>query len=218
MFDKLPESVGHALVKQRAGMEHVVYNLLFNERKSARIDIHSPAFVFNARLPIRFTADGDGISPPLEWRNVPDGTDSLALIVEDADSPTPHPLVHAIVVRLAGADGSLGEGALTPPNPAAAGLEMGQKSFFRQSWLPPDPPPGHGEHRYVFQLFALQAGPPFLESPGRREFIEAVLSRATAVGCVIGTYDRADRVGLDPVSETTDRVQASEFDAAVSVQ
>jgi Raf kinase inhibitor-like YbhB/YbcL family protein len=211
VLEKLPESVGHALINQRAGMENVLYNELFRHRDTARLDLTSKAFVFNGRLPVRFTADGDGVSPPLSWEGVPREAESLALIVEDADSPTPHPLVHAIVVGLAPGSGSLEEGALNSPQPVAAGVEIGRNSFFQQSWLPPDPPRAHGEHRYVFQVYALRAGKPFSEVPGRREFIAEILERAVAVGCLIGTYERSERARSDlEVTETP----VGEFSAA----
>ncbi|MDP9012161.1 MAG: YbhB/YbcL family Raf kinase inhibitor-like protein [Pseudomonadota bacterium] len=198
MLEKLPESVGHALINQRAGMENVLYNQLFRRRQTARLEVSSKAFVFNARLPTRFTADGEGLSPPLTWDRGPGEATSAALIVEDADSPTPHPLVHAIVVGLPGTGGSLDEGALSIPARLAAGMHSGQNSLFRQGWLPPDPPRGHGEHRYVFQVFALAAGDPFSDAPGRREIIDAVLERAIGVGCLIGTYERTERATVEP--------------------
>jgi Raf kinase inhibitor-like YbhB/YbcL family protein len=203
MLEKLPESVGHALINQRAGMDHVVYNLLHRERETARLSVRSPTFVFGGRLPTRYTADGEGISPPLAWDAVPAGVGSFAILVEDADSPTPHPLVHAIVVDIDGESRALEEGALNSPHHLGSGLDTGQNSFFRRAWLPPDPPRGHGEHRYVFQVFALIPGPDFSNAPGRREFIDVILNRAVAVGCLIGTYERAARV---------------EDDAAASVQ
>lgn len=194
MLEKLPESIGQALVNQRAGMENVVYNALHRARTTARIELRSPAFAFNARLPLRYTADGEGVSPPLAWDSVPAGTESMVLIVEDADSPTPHPLVHAIVTGLPGAAaGALGEGALDSPDHRGTGLATGQNSFFQHAWLPPDPPRGHGEHRYVFQVFALRAGDAFAEAPGRRVLIDAILERAIGVGCLIGTYERSVR-------------------------
>ena len=152
--------------------------------------------MFNARLPQRFTADGAGVSPPLSWDAVPAGTASVALIVEDADSPTPHPLVHAIVVGLPGGNGRLEEGALSSGEPRAGGLDVGQNSYFQAAWLPPDPPRGHGEHRYVFQVYAMREGPPYSDTPGRREFIAAVLDRALAVGCLIGTYEREEKTPI----------------------
>jgi Raf kinase inhibitor-like YbhB/YbcL family protein len=200
MLEKLPESIGQALVDQRAGMEHVVYNQLHAERAVARMEVHSPAFVFNGRLPTRFTADGDGISPPLAWDAVP-GSDSVVLIVEDADSPTPHPLVHAIVTGLPAAGGALTEGALASPGHAGTGIATGPNSFLQHAWLPPDPPRGHGEHRYVFQLFALRAGPQ-VDGLGRRSFIELILDRAIAVGCLIGTYEREARATIDADAQT----------------
>src|SRR4051812_16369997 len=87
MLEKVPESVGQALIHQRAGMENVVYNHLYHVRRTERIELYSAAFGFNSRIPVRYTADGEGVSPPVSWRGAPDGTDSLAMIVEDADSP-----------------------------------------------------------------------------------------------------------------------------------
>jgi len=168
MLQKLPESVGHALINQRAGMEHVLYNLLHRERTSARLSVSSPTFQFNGPLPTRYTSDGLGVSPPLEWDAVPSGAASIAI---------------------------LEEGALASHKHAGSGLETGPNSYLQRAWLPPDPPPGHGEHRYVFQVFALMPGPNFSSPPGRREFIEVILNRALAVGCLIGTYERAHRVG-----------------------
>jgi phosphatidylethanolamine-binding protein (PEBP) family uncharacterized protein len=187
MLEKLPESLGHALINQRAGMENVVYNQLYRNRQVARLDVRSRAFVFNARLPTRYTADGDGISPPLDWDKVPQEARAVALIVEDADSPTPHPLVHAIVVGLEHTDGSIEEGALNSPNHEGIGLDTGQNSFFQHAWLP--------------QVFALREGPPFSEAPGRRAFIDLVLDRAIAVGCLIGTYARTRDAGANEGAE-----------------
>jgi len=215
VLEKLPESVGHALINQRAGMEQVLYNRLFRERQVTRLEVRSSAFVFNGRLPTRYTADGDGLSPPLVWESVPAHAASVAIIVEDADSPTPHPLVHAIVVGLEGRDGSMEEGALNSPDHAGVGLETGLNSFFRQAWLPPDPPRGHGQHRYVFQVFALGAGPAVSEVPGRREFIDVVLDRAIAVGCLIGTYERLERVS--PGVALGSELAGSELSAAAEL-
>jgi Raf kinase inhibitor-like YbhB/YbcL family protein len=199
MLKNLPESLGHALVNQRAGMESVVYNQLHAHHATARLEVISRAFAFNAQLPVEYTADGDGISPPIAWSHVPADAESIVLIVEDADSPTPHPLVHAIVVGLAAEDGAVDEGALSSPGhevKEGLGVESGRNSFFQQAWLPPDPPPGHGVHRYVFQVFALRAGAPFSHAPGRREVIEAILDRALAAGALIGTYERMSRADI----------------------
>jgi len=202
MLEKLPESLGHALINQRAGMESVVYNQLHAERATGRLEVRSLAFAFIGELPAKYTADGAGLSPPLAWSEVPAQTQSLALLVEDADSPTPHPLVHAIVVDLPPDEDSIAEGVLNSPHHAGAGMATGRNSFLQQARLPPDPPPGHGVHRYVFQVFALGAGPPFSQAPGRRELIAAILGRALAVGCLIGTYERSGGIMTATDGET----------------
>jgi hypothetical protein len=129
MFEKLPEGIGNALINQRAGMESVVYNHLHAQRVAGRLSVRSRAFAFNARLPPQYTADGAGLSPPLAWDDVPGEADSIVLIVEDADSPTPHPLVHAIVVNLAPTDGSLDEGDLIARTIEASGWKSAAIRF-----------------------------------------------------------------------------------------
>src|SRR6476661_4580134 len=63
---------------------------------------------------------------------------SLVLIVEDADAPTPQPLVHAIVVELAAEDGALAEGTIASGDAPGAGYKTGRNSYLQASWLPPD--------------------------------------------------------------------------------
>lgn len=192
MLENLPDMLGHALRNQRAGLDQVVFNMVGLGNGTAALHLSSLAFADHAPLPAQYTADGDGISPPLEWTGVPVTAASLLLIVEDADAPTPHPLVHAIVVNLPPGDGALPEGALKSGDNDGLGYHTGRNSYLQAAWLPPDPPPGHGVHRYVFQLFALDADPGFGETPGREAVLEAVREHAFASGCLIGTYVRAD--------------------------
>jgi Raf kinase inhibitor-like YbhB/YbcL family protein len=194
MLEKLPEALGHALRRQRAGLEKIAFNQIDLRTGTAKLDIRSLAFADHAPIPQMYTADGEALSPPLQWTGVPTIATSLALIVEDADSPTPHPLVHAIVVDLPPGDGALPEGAITSPGHEGSGLKIGRNSYLKRAWLPPDPPPGHGLHRYAFQLFALADGAPFPEGPGRDELLDALRARAIASGCLIGTYERDSAV------------------------
>lgn len=193
MLEKLPESLGRALRDQRAGLEKIAFNNATLRAGMGTIDVRSLAFTDHAPLPPRYTADAEGVSPPLQWTGVPAAADSLALIVEDADAPTPQPLVHAIVVDLPPGDGSLAEGALrSPGHDATVKVQAGRNSYLQAGWLPPDPPPGHGEHRYAFQLFALGPGPAFSAKPGRDELLAAVQQYGLASGCLVGTYTRPD--------------------------
>ncbi len=53
------------------------------------LTITSPAFAHNGEIPKKYTCDGDDVSPALAWAGVPEGTKSLALIVDDPDAPDP---------------------------------------------------------------------------------------------------------------------------------
>jgi Raf kinase inhibitor-like YbhB/YbcL family protein len=208
MLENLPDAIGHALREQRAGLDKIAFNLSGLRTGMAALEVTSLAFADHAPIPARYTADGEGLSPPLQWRGVPPGTASLLLIVEDADAPTPWPLVHAIVVDLPASSTSLAEGALKSPDHPGQDVHEGRNSYLMAGWLPPDPPPGHGQHRYAFQLFALAAGEPFSGTPGRDAVLEVVHERALASGCLIGTYERPD--GSIPV----DRLQAADLAGA----
>jgi hypothetical protein len=198
MLEKLPDAVGHALRDTRAGLDKTAFQAVDLRPGTASIQVTSLAFTDHAPIPARYTADGDGLSPPLQWGGAPATAATIVVIVEDADSPTPQPLVHAIVVGLVGEDGSLPEGALPSPDHDGQDLAVGRNSYLRASWLPPDPPPGHGVHRYVFQVFALDDGARFDATPGRDALLEAVAGHGLASGCLIGTYERPDTSITEP--------------------
>ncbi|VTU30485.1 putative kinase inhibitor protein [Variovorax sp. SRS16] len=192
MLEKLPGAIGHALHDVRAGLDAIVFNTLGLRQGTGSISVTSLAFADHAPLPPRYTADGEGLSPPVQWTGVPSNAASLVLVVEDADSPTPHPLVHAIAVDLPAGDGALAEAALASTDTPGTGVHTGRNSYLQAAWLPPDPPPGHGVHRYAFQLFALDAAPTFSQAPGRDEVFDALRAHALASGLLIGTCERPD--------------------------
>lgn len=205
MLEKLPEAVGHALRNQRAGLDQILCNRLDFRQGTGLIEVTSSAFVDHGPIPAAYTADGQGISPPLSWTLPAGRASSLVIVIEDADSPTPHPLVHAIVVDLAAATGELPEGALRSANHPGNGVKMGQNSYLLHSWLPPDPPPGHGVHRYAFQVFALADAPPLSEAPGREEIFKALTDHGVASGWLIGSYQRGARA-TEPLESSAAQV------------
>ncbi|PNG24590.1 YbhB/YbcL family Raf kinase inhibitor-like protein [Methylocella silvestris] len=155
------------------------------------IRVASVAFEDGEAIPPLFSALGEGESPPLRWRGVPDGAASIVLVVEDADSKTPEPFLHAIAVKTPGMDDDLIPGALCPENAFTEGLLLGVNSRGATSWTPPDPPPGHGAHRYVFQVYAVDRRPDFDAPPGRAEIIRFLQSRAIAKGRLTGIFERS---------------------------
>jgi phosphatidylethanolamine-binding protein (PEBP) family uncharacterized protein len=214
MLEKLPESVGNALRDTRAGMEKTVIHELLLKKHVPAFEVRSLSFENMGTIPLQYTADGIGISPPLDWYGVPEGTGCVALIVEDADSPTPQPLVHAITVS-EGGDGSLPTGAMPSLDHDGTGVVTGLNSYLQHRWLPPDPPPGHGPHRYVFQFFALNGEGAFSKGLGRHELVRAVLEHTVAVGCLIGSYERLQRQKIAGDDQEAYAEGAGELQAAV---
>lgn len=189
MLEKLPDFVGEALKGVRPGLEKTVY---------AEIDapetilVESSAFADGAAIPARFTADGEGRSFPLRFTGAPEHAGAVAVIVEDADSPTPWPIVHVLAYDEPGRDADWAEGALRSRDHEGDGHALGHNSFVRNEYLPPDPPPGHGPHRYLFQVFALRDAPQLHDHPGKGEVKKALESCGVlAKGLLVGTYERA---------------------------
>jgi Raf kinase inhibitor-like YbhB/YbcL family protein len=146
----------------------------------------SPAFSDGSAIPPKYTEDGDDVSPPLAWRDLPPQTQSLALIVDDPDAPDPAaPLrtwVHWVVVDLPPEASGLPEGVSRLP----AG-KLGVNDWNRAAWDGPAPPVG--KHRYVFKLYALdqKLG---LERPSKAELERAMQGHILEQAKLTGTYQR----------------------------
>ncbi len=141
--------------------------------------VRSPAFGANSAIPIQFTADDANIPPPIAWGPVPQGTKSIAVLVEDPDAPD-RTFVHYIVVGISPTervlDANLPEGAA-----------IGTNGYGRARWDGPNPP--NGRHRYFFRVYALDNAP---STPGmtREDLLSAIKGHTLARGELIGTYDK----------------------------
>jgi Raf kinase inhibitor-like YbhB/YbcL family protein len=130
-------------------------------------------------IEVRFTCDGEEISPELAWEGVPEGTQELALALEDPDAPGAtftHWLVYGIdptVTMLAGAEM----------------LSQGENDFGDTGYGGPCPPHGE-EHRYVFRLLALDAQAGLEPGADRAAFDEAVAPLVLAEARLTATYAR----------------------------
>lgn len=154
--------------------------------------LRSAAFEDGGIIPERYTQDGDGLFPPLAWEHVPAEAQSLALIVEDADAPFPRPLVHAVIYAMPAGMAAIGEGGVPvkPQKKRALGFKIGRNSVARAGWMAPSPMPGHGPHRYAFQLFAFDTMPFFAAPPGRSALLRQLREHLVASTRIIGVYQR----------------------------
>ena len=142
----------------------------------------STAFTEGGTIPTQYTSDGQNISPPLAWTDVPDNAKSLALIVDDPDAPN-GVFAHWIVEDLPATTTELPEGVTKLP-----GGKIGVNDFKRAEWGGPAPP--KGVHHYQFKLYALdrELG---LEKPTKNELEAAMAGHILAETKLIGTYQKA---------------------------
>lgn len=108
--------------------------------------VTSPAFYDGASIPKRYTCDGENISPPLTFINVPEKTQSLAVMMIDPDSPSGH-FTHWILFNLDHAIGHL------PERYVPYSGSFGQNDFGHSNYG--GPCPNTGKHRYVVHVYAL---------------------------------------------------------------
>ncbi len=107
----------------------------------------SPAFGNDQSIPAKYTCTGQNVSPPLEWKGVPQNAKSLSLTVDDPDAPGGH-FTHWQVTQIPPSATGIPEGG-------HVGVE-GTNGFGNRGYGGPCPP--SGEHRYVFTLVALDEG------------------------------------------------------------
>ena len=165
---------------ERAGDARLAWRKL--GAKPSKIEVISD-FAGGESIPYAHSADGGGFAPPVSWIGAPQKAQSLALVVEDPDAPTPNPFVHWLVYGIPPQAQSAGAAL-------AGGAQQGRNSMLRPGWTGCAPPRGDHAHRYVFQLFALDRAPQLIGRVGRSALLEAMRGRIIGLGLLIGTYRR----------------------------
>ena len=151
--------------------------------------ISSPAFTDGGEIPASFTCEGRDLSPELLFEGAPEGTQSLALIVDDPDAPDPAApkmtWVHWVLFDLPADAAGLPEGVTTLPG----GTKEGLNDWKRTGYGGPCPP--IGRHRYFFKLYALDTNLTHLEQPTKAKLLQAMEGHILADAQIIGTYQKA---------------------------
>ena len=158
-----------------------------------RIILSSPALKDGAPMPRDYTADGRNLSPPLAWGLLPNGTRTLALVLEDPDAGNPPPFVHWVIYNVPATATGLPENVPFEPDarmpPDIATAVQGLSGFRRPFYRGPAPPSGK-VHHYRFVVYALDveidAGAP-LDRPG---LLDAMKGHLLGEGELTATYER----------------------------
>lgn len=142
--------------------------------------IESPKFKNEQQIPLAYTCDGGAISPPLNFRDVPTKAKSLALIMDDPDSPS-GTFVHWLLWNML-------PNTTIPENVTPAEAEIGINSGEEMSYYPPCP---HiGEHRYFFRLYALDVMLDLSSGADKEELEQAISGHVLAEAELKGLFKR----------------------------
>jgi len=149
--------------------------------KANLITITSPAFKNNQFIPARYTCDGENISPPLSFGEIPAASQSLVLMVDDPDAPA-GTWNHWTVWNIDPSTTKIGENSLP------TGVTEGLTSFGTIGYGGPCPP--SGTHRYFFKLYALDTKLNLPQTTPKKELASALAGHLLGQAELIGLYSQ----------------------------
>jgi Raf kinase inhibitor-like YbhB/YbcL family protein len=183
------------MVNKHLGLDIIVSAIVFfaagHDTFSApnggkEMQIASSAFTEGNIIPAKYTCDGQDISPPLEWKDVPAGTKSFALITDDPDAPG-GTWVHWVLYNIPPNTTKLGEN-IKPEKESANGMRQGNNDWPRIGYGGPCPP--GGTHRYYFKLYALDAILDLNPGATKAQLVQAMKGHILAEAQLMGKYRR----------------------------
>jgi len=159
-----------------------------NDDSSLPFELISTAFEQGEPMPVKYSCDGDDISPSLAWGDPPSGTQSLALIMDDPDAPGGI-WVHWVLFNIPPDLRELEEDLpITGKNQDPNAIFFGENSWGRIGYGGPCPP--SGTHRYFFKLYALDMKINLLPGATKQEILNAMDGHILAETELMGTYSR----------------------------
>lgn len=151
---------------------------------TATFTVTSPALATDERIQREYTCDGHDVPPPLAWSHVPDGTRSMALIMDDPDAPS-GTFTHWLVWDIEPVDHTD-----APVDLSRRGVP-GRNDFEAVGYGGPCPPHAHGAHRYYVRLYALDVDSLDLEQGASRTQLERAMSGHVIEHAeLVGRYQR----------------------------
>ena len=138
-------------------------------------------FLNETKIPSIYTCDGNDVSPELTISDVPEGTKSLALIVDDPDAPSGI-FVHWLLYNI-----SPNTTKINSKNIPTGALE-GMTDFGRVGYGGPCPP--SGSHRYFFKLYALNKVLDLPAGATKKQLEDSIIHNIIEKTQLIGLYSR----------------------------
>jgi len=165
--------------------------LLADAGMAMALTLTSSVFKAGDKIPSKYTCEGDDVSPPLAFGGVPEGTKSLAFLIDDPDAPDPKApkrvWAHWLVYNLPPDSQGLPEDASRTglPKGAVTGLSDRQQASYH------GPCPPIGRHRYFHKLYALDTTlPP--KALTKAELEAAMKGHVLAQAELMATYQKGD--------------------------
>jgi Raf kinase inhibitor-like YbhB/YbcL family protein len=143
--------------------------------------LSSPAFADNTPIPAEYSCKGRNVPPTLRWQNIPSGTASLALVLDDPDASSGL-YVHWVVTGIPPSTTEINDGQL--PQGTTVGLNSGGMTQYSG----PCPPSGSGVHHYHFQLYALSGALDLAPTTPARQAAQNIANAATAHAELVGLF------------------------------
>ena len=149
--------------------------------------ITSTAFADGAEIPVKYSCDGENVSPPLDWSEVPTGTASFALILDDPDAPV-GVFTHWVIFNLPPDTRGLPEAAVKDSQVASGALQ-GKSGSGKIGYFGPCPPRGT-PHHYRFTLYALDKSLDLAAGATKDQVLQAMEGHILAQSQLTGIYQR----------------------------
>lgn len=147
----------------------------------------SSAFAEGQAIPVKYSCKGSDMSPPLEWgEELPQGTKSLALIVDDPDAPM-GTWVHWVLWNIPTTAHGWPENTPTDPE-LVNGAMQGKTSAGGSGYHGPCPP--SGTHRYFFKLYALNTKLSLPAGADKDALFQAMDGHVLAQVELMGTFSK----------------------------
>lgn len=151
------------------------------------LTLTSPAFAEGGKIPSEYTCDGENTSPELHIANIPEGTKSLALVMDDPDIPDSVKQARGIEVFDHWVLYNIPPNTSVIPKGDLVGT-MGLNSRGEARYAGACPP--DREHRYFFRLYALSGTLNFIKAPTLKDVEEAAKGMMIEKTTLMGRYER----------------------------